>query len=136
MEKRIIITTHDHKRLIDLIESVSLKNKMPELAKHLYNELIKAEVVPQERIPANVVTMNSRLFLKETSSERKAELTITYPQDADNLQRKVSIFSPIGVALLGKRVGDVASWHTPKGSRWFEILKVTYQPEAVGDYSL
>jgi regulator of nucleoside diphosphate kinase len=136
MKKRMIITTNDYQRLMNLMESAPLKTKMPEFAAHLHNELIKAEMVPQERIPGNIVTMNSRVFLKETSSKREAELTITYPQDSNNLKRKVSVFSPIGAALLGKQVGDITSWGTPKGNKWFEILKVTYQPEAAGDYSL
>ncbi|HEX5169627.1 MAG TPA: nucleoside diphosphate kinase regulator [Cyclobacteriaceae bacterium] len=136
MKKRMIITTNDYHRLIRLMESAPLKAKMPEFAAHLYKELVKAEMVPQERIPGNVVTMNSRVFLQEMASKREAELTITYPQDADNLKRKVSVFSRIGAALIGKQVGDVTSWATPKGNKWFEILKVTYQPEAVGDYSL
>jgi regulator of nucleoside diphosphate kinase len=93
-------------------------------------------MVPQKRIPGNIVTMNSRVFLKETSSKREAELTITYPRDADNLKSRISVFSPIGAALLGKQAGDITSWSTPNGNKWFEILKVTYQPEAAGDYSL
>ncbi len=136
MKNRMIITTNDYQRLMNLMESAPSKTRLPEFAAHLYKELAKAEMVPQERIPRNVVTMNSRVFLKETSSNREAELTITYPQDADNLKRKVSVFSRVGAALIGKQVGDITSWDTPKGNKRFEILKVTYQPEAVGDYSL
>ena len=136
MEKKMVITINDYQRLMGLMEFASLKTKMPDLATRLYKELVKAETIPQERIPANVITMNSRVFLRDVSGEREAELTITYPQDADNKKRKVSVFSSIGISLLGKQVGDVVSWKTPKGNGWFEIVKVTYQPEAVGDYSL
>lgn len=135
MKNRMIMTTNDYQQLKNIIESALMRSKVPDVAAHLYKELGKAEMVPQERIPENVVTMNSRVFLKETSSKREAELTITYPQDADNLKRKVSVFSRIGAALIGKQVGDIASWDAPKGNKWFEILKVTYQPEAAGDYS-
>jgi len=136
METKMVITINDYQRLMGLMEFASLKTKMPDVATRLYKELVKAEMISQERIPANVITMNSRVFLRDVSGEREAELTITYPQDADNKERKVSVFSSIGISLLGKKVGDVVSWKTPKGNGWFEIVKVTYQPEAVGDYSL
>ncbi len=136
MEKRMVITINDYQRLMGLLEFASLKTKMPELASRLYKELVQAEMLSQDRIPATVITMNSRVFLRDVAGEREAELTITYPQEADSKERKVSVFSPIGISLLGKRVGDLVSWKTPKGNGSFEIVKVTYQPEAVGDYSL
>lgn len=132
----MVVTINDYQRLMGLMEFASLKSRMPEMATRLYKELVKAEMLPQEKIPPNVITMNSRVSLKEVSGERESELAITYPQDADNKERKISVFSSIGISLLGKQVGDVVSWKTPKGNGWFEIVKITYQPEAVGDYSL
>lgn len=136
MEKKIVITTNDYHRLLSLNEFASPKEKMPDSVARLYDALINARMLPQEAISRNVITMNSRVLLQDISSDRQAELTITYPQDADNRQRKVSVFSTIGTALLGKQVGNVVSWKTPAGDGRFEILKITYQPEAVGDYSL
>jgi regulator of nucleoside diphosphate kinase len=40
------------------------------------------------------------------------------------------------MALLGCREGDIVSWQTPSGTGSFRIDKVTYQPEAAGDYHL
>jgi regulator of nucleoside diphosphate kinase len=90
----------------------------------------------QETISGDVITMNSRVLVKDLVSGREAEITITYPHDADNREGKVSIFSPIGVALLGRKVGDNISWRVPNGIGRFEIQKIIYQPEAVGDYYL
>lgn len=109
---------------------------MPEIEKLLHNKLIVANTLPQENISKNVITMNSRVRLRELVSEREIELTIAYPHDADNRERKVSILSPIGIALLGRQVGDQVSWKIPGGNGQFEVVDVTYQPEAVGDYHL
>src|SRR5687768_13724395 len=100
MENRIYITINDYQRLTGLIEFASLKAKMPVVVNHLYDALKVARMVPQERIAESVVTMNSRVLLKELSNNREIELTITYPQEADNSERKISVFSPIGIALL------------------------------------
>lgn len=129
------ITIHDYNRLMSLLETTSLDTKMPEVAAYLNDVLSTAVVLAPERIPAQVITMNSRVLLKDTSGDRSAELTLTYPHEADHSKGKVSIFSPIGAALLGKQVGERVSWETPKGKRWFEIVQVTYQPEAVGQYA-
>lgn len=136
MERKMVITINDYQRLLGLIEFASLSGKKPEVVSHLYKQLVTAKMVPQVNISREVVTMNSRMLLKDILNEREAEVTITYPQDADNRERKISVLSSIGVALLGRQVGDVVEWNTPKGMGQFEILEVIYQPEAVGDYSL
>jgi len=136
MERKMIITINDYQRLLGLIEFASLTGKMPGIISNLYQGLVNAKMLPQTNISSDVVTMNSRILLKDILNEREAEVTITYPQDADNRERKISIFSSIGIALLGRKVGDVVSWTTPKGMGEFEILEVIYQPEAVGDFSL
>jgi len=136
MEKKMILTFTDHQRLTGLIELASVNAAMPEIVESLYKSLMLAKMLPQERITEDIITMNSKLLLKDLSSGREAELTITYPKDADSRERKVSVFSTIGAALLGRRVGDIVSWKVPAGTGQFEILEIVYQPEAVGDYDL
>lgn len=136
MKNRIVITATDYNRIIGLIELASLKAKMPKTITRLYENLMSAKMLPQKSINAKVITMNSRVLLKELTSRREIEITITYPQQAEPLERKVSVFSDIGIALIGRQERDVVSWHVPNGIGVFEIEKVTYQPEAAGDYYL
>ena len=132
----MLITTNDYQRLNGMIEFASLKKKMPEIVNRLLKQFKVAQMLSQETISGDVITMNSRVLVKDLVSGREAEITITYPQDADKREGKVSIFSPIGVALLGRKVGDNISWQVPNGIGRFEIQKIIYQPEAVGDYYL
>lgn len=134
MENRIIVTVNDHQRLTDLLEFASPKT--PELTQRLQHKLSAARMLKQEDIDGNVVTMNSRVKLKDLTSKRETEVTITYPQDAAPRERRVSVFSEIGLALLGRKEMEVVSWRVPNGTGLFEITKVTYQPEAAGDYYL
>jgi regulator of nucleoside diphosphate kinase len=136
MKKRKCITISDYQRLIGLIEFASLKAKMPDVINHFYHELMAARMVKPENISEHVVTMNSAVFLKGLSNGREIEITVTYPDDSDNRERKVSVFSSIGMALLGSEVGDTVSWNVPTGTGQFRIIKITYQPEAVGHYYL
>ena len=136
MEKTMFITVNDYQRITALNEFEVLQNKRPEIAGRLLQELKSAKTVPQDRISGNVVTMNSRALLRELSSGREVEITITYPQDADSKAQKVSVLSPIGVALLGCREGDITSWRVPAGIGRFKVEKVLYQPEAEGHFYL
>jgi regulator of nucleoside diphosphate kinase len=136
MEKRLVVTINDFKRLNGLMQLSQLKSKTPLIAEKLINGLKNARMFPQDKVSKNIVTMNSRVLLTEMSSGRQTEITISYPDDADNFERRVSVLSPIGVALLGRSQGDTTSWLIPGGWGEFKIEKVTYQPEAAGDYYL
>lgn len=136
MRSRIVVTINDYNRILGLIELSAAKTKLPGAASRLYEKLVAAEMHRQETIDERIITMNSRVLLKELSSGRETEITITYPQDAAPRERKVSLFSDIGIALLGRKEKDVVSWKIPAGVGLFEIVKVTYQPEAAGDYYL
>jgi regulator of nucleoside diphosphate kinase len=133
---KIVITTNDYQRLTGLIGFSSLKEKMPEIVEHLHSKFRTAMMLPQDRILASVITMNSRVLLREVSHGREATVTVTYPQDANGREGKISVFSPIGTALLGRQVGDEVSWKVPTGIGRFEVIKIIYQPEAVGHYHL
>jgi regulator of nucleoside diphosphate kinase len=136
MQKQMTITVNDYQKLMGLVEFASLKTKMPKVTDQLVENLATARLLPQSKIKENVVTMNSRVKLRELNNRTEAEITITYPEDAEPRERRVSVFSEIGLALLGRKENDVVSWRIPNGVGQFEVQKVTYQPEAAGHYYL
>jgi regulator of nucleoside diphosphate kinase len=136
IQNQIIVTVNDYQRIMGMMEFASMKVRMPEIADHLYKRLCNATMVSQDKIDEKVITMNSRVQLKELATGRETEITITYPEDAAPVERRVSVFSHIGLALIGRRERESVSWKVPRGIGQFEIVKVTYQPEAAGDYYL
>jgi len=136
MTKKITVTINDYERLMGLLELASLMGKMPDIQGRLYAILAGAKTLRQETIDESIITMNSRVYLKDLNSQKETEITLTYPRDAAPSERRISIFSEIGIALFGREEKDVASWKVPGGIGLFEIVKVTYQPEAAGDYHL
>ncbi len=132
-ERTIYISAYDKKRLLKLINrSNSGSNSLKELTK----ELDRAQVVEPRDIPGNVITMNSRIRLKDIDSGEEMEYTLVFPQDADFKNKKISILAPIGTALIGYSVGDIIEWQVPKGIRKLQVEELLYQPEAAGDYDL
>lgn len=136
MKKQMTLTVNDYQRLMGLVDFASLKTKMPKVTNQLVENLGAARLLPQSEIKNNVVTMNSRVKLRDLKNRIEAEITLTYPDDAEPRERRVSVFSEIGLALLGRKEKDIVSWRIPHGVGEFELQKVTYQPEAAGHYYL
>lgn len=130
--KRRIITIKDYEWLMSQRYYASLRTKTPEILEQFFGELMDAQFIDQSQTPEHVITMNSRVLLKEIKLGKHIELGISYPHESNDLERKVSVFSPIGIALFGRLVGDEVSWKIQGRSGEFEILEVTFQPEAVG----
>jgi regulator of nucleoside diphosphate kinase len=83
----------------------------------LLRELNRAIVVSSEALPADVVTMNSRVVYSDETAGVRRLVTIVYPGDADESAGRISVLSPLGTALLGLSVGQAIDWDFPDGSR-------------------
>ena len=96
----------------------------------LQRELDRAVVVSSEAVPPDVVTMNSRVVYSDETSGVQRVVTIVFPGAADAADGKVSVFSPIGTALLGLSVGQAIDWDFPDGSRRrLRVDELVHQPE-------
>lgn len=137
MRKEIFITASDKQKLEKLImEASAYETYKKDNIKKLEEELQKATVVRQEKIPDNVVTMNSHVVLENMETGEKEDYTLVYPHDADVMNNKISIMAPIGTAMLGYQVDDIIEWPVPAGTIKFKILEIVFQPEANGNYEL
>ncbi|MDO8904984.1 GreA/GreB family elongation factor [Hydrogenophaga sp.] len=97
--------------------------------------LAATDLVASRAVPADVLTMYSQVVLEDPASLRQQTFTLCYPADAEPAEGFISVLSPLGAALIGLRVGDVARWTTPDGKlREAQVLGLLFQPEASGDY--
>ncbi|GJL68513.1 MAG: RNA polymerase-binding protein Rnk [Nitrospirales bacterium] len=140
MERRdIYITEFDLNRLTELLGVWQTFKGSKSTSIHLEGlseELDRANIVDPKDIPPDVVTMNSRVRLSDTSKDEDLIYTLVFPRDADAEAGKISILAPIGTAILGYKVGDIIEWPVPLGIRKVKIEEVLYQPEAAGDFHL
>jgi regulator of nucleoside diphosphate kinase len=129
---RIILTSVDFDRLEALLDSLP-KNAFPGRAE-LRAELERAEVVSPDRIPPNVVTMNSTVRFTIAESGETFRLTLVYPKDVGTDADRISVLAPVGSALLGLAVGDELQWPRPGGGvSTVRVVEVVYQPERSGE---
>jgi regulator of nucleoside diphosphate kinase len=95
-----------------------------------------SNLVSSPSVPPDVVTMYSQILVADENSGTPMKLALCYPADAQPGAGFISVLAPLGTALLGLRVGDVAHWTSPGGeARSTRILDMLFQPEATGDYT-
>ncbi len=124
---KLFISDVDFARLNALVESVKrFFHRDHEHLGVLEEELNRAEVVATERLPANVVTMNSRIRLTDLDAGTQTIYTLSFPGDADITRNRLSVLAPIGAAILGYRVGAVIQAQVPGGKKRLKIEEVSY----------
>lgn len=131
----IFITEFDKERLQKFISEENAYSKDEKTLEHLEKELGKAIIIPPQELPKNIVSMNSTAVIDLDGKEWEVDLVFT--QESDWTNNKLSIFSPIGTAIIGYKEGDIVEWELPTGEKTqIHIKEVVYQPEAAGNLSL
>ena len=90
-----------------------LKKRMAELA------LVNLANIPRDR-----AAFGSTVLVYDTGKDEKIEYKLVTIEESDVSKGLISTTSPIGKALVGKQVGDMAVVHTPNGKREMEVLKL------------
>jgi len=92
-------------------------------------ELERAIVIPDDSMKTDIVTIGSRVRYTEHETGNSREIEIVFPEEAEAAAGKVSVFAPVGAALIGLGVGQEIEWDFPGGStRRLTVVEVI-QPE-------
>lgn len=131
-----VLTDADFDRLRHLVESPRYRTAGPVPLASLRNELSRGTVVAPAEVPGGVVTMHSRVRVRDARRKELETFTVVYPDEANFDEGKVSVLAPLGTALIGAREGSTVEFDAPGGRRRLRIEKVLYQPEGAGDLHL
>ena len=134
--KSVVITEADFDRLSGLVHSRMGRVCYGPLATALEQELRDGEVVSPTSVPKAVVTMNSKVRIRDLRSDDHEVYTLVFPQQADINDGRLSVLAPLGTALLGAKAGDIVEVKAPAGVRRIKVERILYQPEAAGDFHL
>ncbi len=88
----------------------------------LENILKNAKIVRNSK--SDTVGMGATVSVQKIGGDDKHSYTIVGAEEADIMNGRVSYHSPLGAALMGKKKGDEFSFHTPRGTQKYKILKV------------
>lgn len=126
----VIVSSVDKERLLPHLASAVAGGP----ADRLRAILERAAVVPPRKVPHDVVTMNSRLAIRDPRDNAIETYVLSYPDC--NPPGAVSVLSPLGSALFAAREGEAVEFMGARTTRRVIIEHIEYQPERAGDYDL
>ena len=103
------------------------KNDQADLEKRimkLEGLLSNAKLIDEAEIKTDEVSIGSNVIIKDVETQETETYTIVGATEADPYENKISNESPVGRALIGKKVGDVIEVQVPDGFAKFEIQKI------------
>lgn len=128
--RTIYVTKDDAEKLKKLLETTKIfydqdRNDLQELEA----ELEQGNVVEPGDIPRDVVVMNSKVRLVDLDTDEELVYRLTFPEDTDIDQDKISVLAPVGTAMLGRCVGDVFEGKVPAGLCRLKVEAILHQPD-------
>ena len=119
---KITISTFDLAVIEHSMEETRLP---PEFLDELEAELARAEVLEPAEMPGNVASLNKQVTFKVLETGKVFTKTLTAPDQVDKFEDSLSVFAPLGAALIGLSVGQTIQWKTNRGLQSVEIIHVT-----------
>lgn len=125
------ISTLDYERLELLLQRLPAQD-LHRL--YLQAELEKATVVDPAELPPDVISMNSVVQLKLSADGNTRDLQLVYAKDLQPEVAQLSVMTPVGMALLGRREGELIQWQLTDHQQQIEVIRLVSQPEREGLY--
>lgn len=97
-----------------------LEGRIGELGYKLGN----AEIIDSKNLPKDKAVFGSKVLLENTDSGEEVTYMLVGPEESDIEKGRISITSPLGKMILGKKPGDEISINAPGGQRFYELVEI------------
>ena len=91
----------------------------------LETQLSQARVLDESELDTSSVHLLTKVTIKNIENDMQLTYAIVPESEADLMEKKISVESPISKGLLGKKVGEIAEIEVPSGMMKFEIIAIT-----------
>ena len=88
-------------------------------------QLSQARVLDESELDTSSVHLLTKVTIRNTENDMQLTYAIVPESEADLLEKKISVESPIAQGLLGKKVGEITEIQVPSGIMKFEIVAIT-----------
>ena len=86
----------------------------------------RSEVIDLAKLTGETVRFGANVLLADEETDEEVAYQVVGEFEADIDQGRISITSPLGRALIGRQVGDSVEFESPRGTRYFEVVKVSF----------
>ncbi len=91
----------------------------------LESAIAQSRVIDKDNLDLSKVSILSKVTIKNVKNKKSVTYQIVSDAESDLKQKKISVNSPIGQGVLGKKIGDIAEVTTPNGVLQFEIEEIS-----------
>ncbi|MFA5087551.1 MAG: transcription elongation factor GreA [Candidatus Omnitrophota bacterium] len=90
----------------------------------LEHKLVNVKIIEDQNIPSDKVYIGALVYLKDLETDEDLKYMMVSGEEANYEENRISIFSPIGKALLGHAEGEELKIEVPAGTLRYKILKI------------
>lgn len=90
----------------------------------LETKLAKVRIIEDEDIPADQIFIGALVTLRDLDMDEEFTYMMVSPEESNYEESKISIYAPIGKALMGHRVGEELKIKVPAGTLKYKVLKI------------
>ncbi|MCA0428081.1 MAG: GreA/GreB family elongation factor [Bacteroidetes bacterium] len=123
-----ILTKSDYSNLKTITSQIKPIHYSKEV-KLLLEELTRVEVVKDSEIGHDILRINSYFEAIEEGTRKSLNFKLTLPFEADFKEKKISVLSPLGIALIGFKEGMTVECKLPSGTKKIHLIKVKNKAE-------
>jgi transcription elongation factor GreA len=87
-------------------------------------KLSRADIIDPETLPKDRVVFSSSVVLENSDTGENVEYQLVGPDESNIEQGRISVLSPLGKAMIGKKPGDEIVLQTPGGQRAYELVEI------------
>lgn len=91
----------------------------------LTDMLANSQVISADEFPSDKVYILSKVKLKNQKNGKIADYQLVSPEEADFERNKIAVTSPMGKAIMGKKLGEIAEIKVPAGITVYEIMEIS-----------
>ncbi|HEV9035736.1 MAG TPA: GreA/GreB family elongation factor [Puia sp.] len=128
-QNKLLIMREDHNLISRYMNAFrKIKCSDAKTIQLLWERLRNAIIIDNNLFPRDVARLNSTLIVKNLETNLAVAYTIVLPRDVDRRKNKVSILSPIGIALIGLKKGLCFNWERLARKKNFAVLEIYNSP--------
>lgn len=122
---KLIVERSEYELITSIIDKIGpAQNLFNQCIQKLKTELAGAEIVSEDKIPEDVVRLNSNIDVESHHGILKLQLVL--PDNTNSQAKRISILTPMGSALYGYAENDKVIWSFPDGEKEIKIIRVQH----------
>lgn len=95
--------------------------------KDVESKLAHATIIDTRNLSTDKIVFGATVLLQDTTSEEKKRYTLVGQDESNLKENKISVHSPVGKALIGRKVGDLVEITTPATKFEYEVLDISFE---------